>query len=107
MTRTRHGAQVPIRITTASAGAAADIATRQKRYVITMLVRTLCFVVVALLAITHAGPGWLPWVFVAGAVFLPWVAVVMANATNTKSDGFELQDGSSRDRELPPGTNSG
>jgi Flp pilus assembly protein TadB len=107
MARTKHGAQAPIRITTASAGAGADIAARQKRYVITMLVRTLCFVVVALLAITHAGPGWLPWVFVAGAVFLPWVAVVMANATNTKSDGFELQDGSSRDRELPPGTNSG
>jgi hypothetical protein len=31
---------------------------------------------------------------------------VMANATNTKSDGFELRDGSSRERELPPGTDS-
>jgi Flp pilus assembly protein TadB len=106
MARTKHGAQAPIRITTASAGAGADIAARQKRYVITMLVRTLCFVVVALLAMTHAGPDWLPWVFVGGAVFLPWIAVIMANAANTKSDGFELLDGSSPERELPPGTKS-
>src|SRR5256885_8502897 len=106
MARTKRGVQAPIRITTASAGAAADIASRQKRYVITMGVRTLCFVVVALLAMTHAGPVWLPWIFVVGAVFLPYVAVVMANASNTKSDGFELRDGSSQDRQLPPGTNS-
>jgi hypothetical protein len=106
MTRTRHGAQAPIRITTASAGAGADLASRQKRYVITMLVRTLCFVAVAVLAITHAGPHWLPWVFVGGAVVLPYVAVVMANAASTKSDGFELQDGASQDRQLPGGTKS-
>ena len=106
MARTKRGAQAPVRITTASAGAAADIASRQKRYVITMGVRTLCFAVVALLAMTHAGPGWLPWIFVVGAVFLPYVAVVMANASNTKSDGFELREGPSHDRQLPPGTNS-
>jgi uncharacterized membrane protein len=105
MARTKRG-EAPIRITTASAGADADISSRQKRYVITMLVRTLCFVVVAFLAITHAGPGWLAWVFIGGAVFLPYVAVVMANAASTKSDGFELRDGSSQDRQLPGGTDS-
>jgi hypothetical protein len=30
----------------------------------------------------------------------------MANAARTKSDGFELMDGASQDRELPRGTNS-
>ena len=105
MARTKRG-EIPIRITTASAGADADISSRQKRYVITMLIRTLCFVIVAVLAITHAGPGWLPWVFIGGAVFLPYVAVVMANAASTKSDGFELRDGSSQDRQLPGGTDS-
>jgi hypothetical protein len=45
-------------------------------------------------------------VFVAGAVFLPSIALIMANAANTKSDGFELLDGSSPERELPPGTKS-
>jgi Flp pilus assembly protein TadB len=106
MAHTKRGSAAPIRITTASAGAAADIASRQKRYVITMGVRTLCFVAVALLAITHAGPGWLPWIFVVGAVVLPYVAVVMANAASTKSDGFQLLDGTSQDKELPRGTNS-
>ena len=106
MTRTKRGGESPIRITTASAGAGADLAARQKRYVITMLVRTLCFVAVAVLAITRAGPSWLPWIFIAGAVFLPYVAVVMANAASTKSDGFELQDGASQDTQLPGGTKS-
>jgi hypothetical protein len=106
MGRAQHGEQSPIRITTASAGAGADIAARQKRYVITMTVRTLCVLAIACLAITHAGPGWLPWIFVGGAVFLPYVAVVMANAASTKSDGFELRDGSSQDRQLPGGTDS-
>jgi Flp pilus assembly protein TadB len=106
MARSKRGSDAPIRITTASAGAGADIATRQKRYVITMGIRTLCFVVVAVLAISHLGPGWLPWIFVIGAVVLPYVAVVMANAVDTKSDGFQLRDGSSQDRQLPGGTDS-
>jgi hypothetical protein len=106
MARTKRGVGAPIRITTASAGAAADIASRQKRYVVTMGVRTLCVLAIAILAITHLGPGWLPWVFVGGAVFLPYVAVVMANAASTKSDGFELRDGPSQDRELPGSTHS-
>jgi hypothetical protein len=106
MARTKRGSDTPVRITTASAGAGADIDSRQKRYIVTMGIRTLCFVAVAVLAITHFGPTWLPWIFVVGAVVLPYVAVVMANASNTKSDGFELRDGASQDRQLPGGTNS-
>jgi Flp pilus assembly protein TadB len=106
MARTKRGSETPIRITTASAGAGADIDSRQKRYIITMGIRTLCFLAVAVLAMSHFGPGWLPWIFVVGAVVLPYIAVVMANASNTKSDGFELRDGASQDRQLPGGTNS-
>jgi len=106
MARTRRGDDAAIRITTASQGTGADIAARQRRYLIAMGVRTLCFLAVALLAITHAGPGWLPWIFVVGAVVLPYVAVVMANAASSKSDGFELRDGASQERQLPPGTKS-
>src|SRR4029079_8108210 len=106
MARTKRGGDPPVRITTASAGAEADIASRQKRDVITMGVRTLCFVAVAILAMSHLGPGWLPWIFVIGAVILPYVAVVMANAASTKSDGFELRDGASQDKQLPGGTKS-
>ncbi len=106
MARKARGNDPPIRITTAPPSAGADIASRQRRYLIAMGVRTVCFLIVAVLAITHVGPGWLPWIFVVGAVVLPYVAVVMANAAETKSDGFELLDGPSRDRELPGGTNS-
>ena len=106
MARTRRGEPAPIRITTASSSAEADIAARQRRYLIAMGVRTLCFLAVAVIAVTHAGPGWLPWVFVIAAVVLPYVAVVMANAADTKSDGFELMDGSSQERQLPGGTDS-
>jgi Flp pilus assembly protein TadB len=95
-----------VRITTAQSSVGADISHRQRRYLIAMGVRTLCFLVVALLAVTHLGPGWLPWIFVAGAVLLPYVAVVMANASGTKSDGFELLDGPSQERGLPRGTKS-
>ena len=106
MARKARGGETPIRITTASSSARADIDHRQRRYLIAMGVRTLCFVVVAVLAVSRVGPGWLPWIFVVGAVVLPYVAVVMANAADTKSDGFELMDSSSHDRELPPGTDS-
>ena len=41
MARTKRGSDAPIRITTASAGAGADIDVRQKRYIITMGIRTL------------------------------------------------------------------
>jgi hypothetical protein len=107
MARRARGGETPIRITTAATSPHADIAARQRRYLIAMGVRTLCFVMVAILAITHAGPEWLPWIFVAGALILPYVAVVMANVSDTKSDAFELRDGSLHERELPPGANSG
>ncbi|WP_151082376.1 DUF3099 domain-containing protein [Nocardioides cynanchi] len=106
MARGAHGGETPIRITTAATSPHEDIAARQRRYLIAMGVRTLCFVMVALLAITHAGPSWLPWIFVGGAIVLPYVAVVMANVSDTKSDAFELRDGSLHDRELPPGAHS-
>jgi hypothetical protein len=37
---------------------------------------------------------------------LPYVAVVMANARSTKSDGFALKSGASARYELPSATDS-
>ena len=89
-----------IRITTASASAHADIAMRQRRYVFSMGLRTVCFVAAILTE------GVLRWVLVAAALILPYVAVVMANAAATKSDGFGLTDGLSDRPQLPGGTGS-
>ncbi len=90
-----------MRITTANASRDEDIAARQKRYLFAMGIRTLCFV-----AAIFVTPIWLRVVLVAGALLLPYVAVVMANAGSSKSDGFALVDGSSGNRELPPGDGS-
>ncbi len=86
-----------VRITTAATSAQADISARQRRYVISMAIRTVCFV-----AAIVVGPGWLRWVLVAAAVLLPYVAVVMANAATSKDDGFDLPGGGFATPELPP-----
>ena len=44
-----------------------------------MAIRTVCFI----LAIVASG--WLRWALVAAAVFLPYVAVVMANAGRSRA----------------------
>jgi hypothetical protein len=95
----RHQRDEAVRITTAATSPQADISARQRRYVISMTIRTLCF-----LGAIVVGPGWLRWVLVGAAVLLPYVAVVMANAATSKSDGFDLPDGRYDARELTSGT---
>ncbi|MGL5858522.1 MAG: DUF3099 domain-containing protein [Angustibacter sp.] len=51
-----------------------DLGHRMRWYLISMSVRTVCFV----LAVVFSGP--LRWVFAAAAILLPYVAVVLANA---------------------------
>ena len=70
----------PIRITSATPGRSTDVAARQRRYIISLDVRTACFI----LAVVFAGEP-LMWVFIAGSFILPYVAVVMAN-TQAKTD---------------------
>jgi Mn2+/Fe2+ NRAMP family transporter len=95
MARDQHGDRDAVRITTASASRNEEIAGRQRRYVISMSIRTICFVAAILV-----GPGWLRWVLVAAALLLPYVAVVMANATHSKSDDFALRSGAAVHPEL-------
>ncbi|NHN54878.1 DUF3099 domain-containing protein [Calidifontibacter sp. DB0510] len=60
------------------AGPQDDQASRMHKYLISMSIRTVCFV----LAVVFTG--WLRWVCVALAVVLPYIAVVIANATNQR-----------------------
>ena len=64
-----------VRITSAQRPRSEDISGRQRRYLISMGIRTACFLL-AVFSIGH----WFMWVFLVGAVFLPYVAVVVANA---------------------------
>ena len=59
------------------------MASREKRYAITMAIRTACFVSM----IFVSGP--MRWVLLAGAVFLPYIAVVFANQANTRTTGAD------------------
>lgn len=74
-----------MRITTAPANQHDDIDRRRRRYLISMSIRTLCF-----LGAVFVGDGWLRWVLVAGAFLLPYVAVVMANSASPRIEGAEL-----------------
>ncbi|MGI3779504.1 MAG: DUF3099 domain-containing protein [Janthinobacterium lividum] len=66
-------------ITDARPGSSVEMTQRIRRYTITMAFRTVCFLVAVIFA--H---GWLQWVLFAGALFLPYMAVLLANQANTK-----------------------
>lgn len=52
-----------------------EVAARSLKYLVLMTIRIVCFVL--MVAITPYG--WYTWVFGAAAVFLPYIAVVLAN----------------------------
>lgn len=61
-------------ISGARRGVRDDVDSRTRRYLVSMGVRTVCFV---LAVVTD---GWLRWVLIAAAVMLPYLSVVFANA---------------------------
>lgn len=68
-------------VTDAPGSAAEDQGERMRRYFTAMGLRGVCFV----LAVVTTG--WLRWTFVAGAVVLPYIAVVLANAVGPVKNG--------------------
>ena len=61
-------------ITSAPNALTRDQAGRQKRYFISMMIRTACFILTVIL------PSPYRWFALLGAVTLPYIAVVVANA---------------------------
>jgi len=76
----RHSAPAQS-VTTAHESLAAEQSARIRKYLITMAIRTACFILAVVLT------GWLRWTAVAGAVILPYVAVVFANAVKPRGPG--------------------
>lgn len=68
-------------VTSAQPGHSKDLDSRVVRYAWMMSIRVVCFV----LAVLTPSP-W-RWMFVAAAVFLPYIAVVMANARRSTRAG--------------------
>ncbi|GAA5149361.1 hypothetical protein GCM10023340_24540 [Nocardioides marinquilinus] len=100
--RTDRRTDDAIRITTAAEGREKDIRARQKRYLLSMSLRTLCFVGAIIASL--AGVGWLWPILIAGAIILPYIAVVMANVAANHSDGFRLREGNFGAPELTSGS---
>ena len=78
--RRSHDPEV-VRITDAPQTPAEEMAHRQRRYMISMGIRTLCFV--GAIAIDS----WLRWVLFAAAFVLPPIAVIMANSASPRVAG--------------------
>jgi hypothetical protein len=80
--RKKGADQDVVRITDAPVNVSADVDSRQRRYLYSMAVRTVCFVG----AVISYGLGiiWLCWVLFVGALVLPFIAVVIANAASPR-----------------------
>jgi hypothetical protein len=64
-------------VTEARVSKSADIAYRQRRYLIMMGVRALCFIAAVLMFVNHLG--WLTAIPAIGAIIIPYFAVIFAN----------------------------
>jgi hypothetical protein len=71
-------------ITDARQPASAEMTSRIRRYTLTMAFRTACFISMVFVS----GP--LRWVLFAGAVVLPYVAVIFANQANRRGQFAQL-----------------
>ncbi|MBD0292615.1 MAG: DUF3099 domain-containing protein [Jiangellaceae bacterium] len=68
-------------VTTARPSHTADIDARQRRYLLIMAVRIICIPPAIIV------DGWVRWFFILGAVVLPYIAVVVANAARRQEPG--------------------
>ena len=64
-------------VTQARRSLSEDISFRQRRYLLMMGVRALCFIIAVVMFVNHLG--WLTVIPAAGAIFIPYFAVVFAN----------------------------
>jgi hypothetical protein len=80
-----------------------DIAYRQRRYLIMMGIRAVCFIVAIIMFVNHAG--WLTAFPAVGAIVIPYFAVVFANGGREPNvaRGFQAYEPNLPARYTPPG----
>jgi len=83
--RSRHHARrdQAYLVTEARQSRAAEISQRERRYLVIMGIRVVCFVVTVVLFLAHAG--WVTVIPAIGAIGLPYFAVVVANTRRPAS----------------------
>ena len=85
MDRAKQGNEEVFDVTSAPKALSRDLAGRQRRYLISMMIRTVCFILTVIL------PSPYRWFALVGAVTLPYIAVVIANAgRETITPGYAL-----------------
>lgn len=89
MARERSGGDDAVRITSAAPSAHEDLRRRQRRYLISMSLRSACFVGAVIAGLMEID--WLWPILIAGALVLPYIAVVLANVRATRMQEFDLQ----------------
>lgn len=70
-------------ITDAAAAHSEDMRERMIKYAVAMGIRMVCIVLIFVV------DGWFKIIAIAGAVFLPWIAVVIANGNDKAEDHSE------------------
>lgn len=78
-------------VTDARGAASQELSSRMRRYTLAMAFRLACFISMAFVG------GWLRWTLLAFAVFLPYVAVVLANQADQRSVESQVEHGAPED----------
>ena len=80
----KRGSDEVFSITSAHRGLSEQQPDRTKRYLVSMAVRTACVIGAIFI------PGWPRWVLIAGAVLLPYLAVILANGGREDNTGSRV-----------------
>jgi hypothetical protein len=93
-------------VTEAQRSKSADISYRERRYLIMMAIRVVCFVVAVV--VFAQGGGWLTAIPAVGAIVIPYFAVVFANGGREPSNtrGFRAYEPNLPAVYRPPGVDS-
>ena len=86
-----HRTPAPSVITDARGSSSGELSRRVRLYSIAMAFRMACFLSMVFVE------GWLRWTLLAFAVFLPYVAVVLANQANQRTTRSEVEPGAAED----------
>ncbi|HEX9031222.1 MAG TPA: DUF3099 domain-containing protein [Streptosporangiaceae bacterium] len=91
----------PHLVTEARLSRSAEISQRERRYLLMMGARLVCFVVTVVLMVNHAG--WIAILPAAGAIALPYFAVIVANSRRqVGAGGFQSYKPRLPERYVPP-----
>src|SRR5215467_13237769 len=94
-------------VTEAQRSRSADISYRERRYLIMMAIRVVCFVVAVV--VFAKGGGWLTAIPAVGAIVIPYFAVVFANGGRepNSTKGFRAYEPHLPDVYRPPSDSAG